>query len=586
MQRLTRFWIGVVLASAMGACGFVSEKLLGLPPYTHQTQALKSQMVVMRDGVKLNTDIYLPEGEGPFPAILIRNPYNMGNVFKPVNQFFARYGYAVVHQDTRGRFASEGEWLPLLNERNDGLDTLAWLRQQPWQNGNIALFGGSYLSAVIWAVADQLPPEVKTIVLMIISTDLRGVLYEKGMFRHEVFTFWAALMPDNSMDVFNGVDYQKAIRHFPPIALDRKYLGHDLPWFREWQMSVSEPSRLWQLPEAQLLKRAPELVEVPVLMLSGWYDLFNKGQLKDFARLKTRAQSRIIIGPWTHLMGLAGDGELDFTDAGSVLDQMPLVLNWLDHHLRGATLDAWGPVKFYSIGDSTWREAPAWPPATESLYLYFRRAGQAWSCTGGLLTAKPGQTETSASYDYDPRNPTPSRGGEAGLAFVMAGWGGVEPSVRSQSGLCERDDVLTFLTPPLRRDLEIAGAVKVTLSVASTAEDTAFAAKLIAVDERGRAYNIRSGITSLAYRNHAATPQSYVPGQKVDVTIDLWPIQWRLPAGHRLRLDISSADFPMYAAHGNRAEPWALLSNPQVARQTIYFGGSNASRIEIPVALE
>ena len=584
MSAIFRRRVAAIVVFAVAGCGLVSEKILGLPEFTHRLQSVESVRVDMRDGVQLNTDIYLPEGSGPWPTILIRNPYNMMNTFKPINTMFARYGYAVVHQDVRGRFGSDGDWLPLLNERNDGLDTLDWLVKQPWQNGHISLFGGSYLSAVIWAVADRMPPEVKTIVPMIIGTDLREILYEKGMFRHEVFTFWAALMPDNSMDVLNAVDYQKAIRHFPPGGVDRRYLGGDLPWFREWQQSVSEPSRLWQLPEAQLLTQVAEMVDVPVLMVSGWYDLFSKAQIADFDRLDKRHDHRILIGPWTHLLGLVGDGEMPFPEAGSIVDHMDLVLNWLDHHLRGASLLPWGPVKYYAIGESAWHESESWPPPTQAMTLFFRRAGQAWSCTGGLLTHAPGQAETSARYIYDPRNPVPSRGGEAGLAFVMAGWGGVPPSVRNQSGMCERSDVQTFLTPPLKQSLNIAGPVKVHLTVSSTAADTAFTAKLMEVDTRGRAYNIRSSITSLAYRNDSPVPLSYDPGQKVNVTIDLWPIHWQVPAGHRLRIDLSSSDFPMYAAHANRAGPWANQASPVPAEQTIYFGGGNDSRIEIPIA--
>lgn len=585
----TQGWRACLLLAAalLLGCEAVAQALMDVPEFRNDVDRIEHVRVPMRDGVELATQVYFPEGEGPWPAILVRNPYNQFNIFKPLGKLFARYGYVVVHQDVRGRFASGGEWLPLLNERNDGIDTLNWLVAQPWLDGNIALFGASYLAAVQWAVADVLPPQVKTMIPMIIGTDLRNVIYEKGMFRHEVFTFWAALMPDESMALDNAVNYQKMLRHWPIIEADERFLGRRLDWWRDWLLSPGEDAPLWQRPDAQQLLTMPREVTVPVLMLTGWYDIFIESQLNDFNALGSRDSSRLIVGPWTHLLGVLGDGEKPFPDAGSIGSQMGRIINWLDHHLQGAPLDDWGPIELYEIGGSGWRSTDAFPPPeAERHRFYLRYAKNAANCVGGRLTHRAGPELEVLNYTYDPRNPVPSRGGDALLSFVMPGWQGTPPSNRDQAGLCERSDVLTFMTPPLERPMHLAGPIQVVLHVASTAPDTAFTAKLIEVDARGRALNIRDSITSLAYRNDSPTRLEYTPGTPVTVAIDLWPIQWTIPAGNRLRLDISSSNFPAFAVHPNRAEPWATVRWPRTATQTLYLGGERASYVELTLVTE
>lgn len=579
--RLPLLLSGLILLTG---CTDMVRRAGELPAFRTDVDRMEVEQVAMRDGARLTTRIYYPAGQGPWPVILMRNPYNMWNNFDMLNRILVRYGYVVVHQDVRGRFKSEGEWLPLLHERSDGLDMLAWLREQPWQNGNIGLFGASYLSAVHWAVADQLPPEVKTIVPAIIGTDLRNVLYEKGMFRHEIFTFWAALMPDHRLAIFNANAYRKAIAHYPPIEIDERFFGGPLPWLRQWQMAAPATAPLWQLPEARLLGQAPKLATVPMLMLTGWYDLFLASQIEDFRNLATRADSRLIVGPWTHILGLIGDGEKPFPES-SVGPEFAKVIQWFDHHLKGEALDDWGPVRSYEIGHG-WRERTDWPPKTRNLRLVFDHIPAAYGCNGGVL--RPGKVsgEGRLDYVYDPRNPVPTRGGGPMLGFVMPGWTDALPSNRNQRGLCERQDVLTFRTPPLEKPLRIAGPPVVTLTVSSDAADTAFTAKLIETPTRGPELNVRDSITSLAYRNDATLPVAYEPGTPVTVTIDMWPIEWRFEPGTRLRIDLSSSNHPAYHAHANRAGPWALQAAPVPARQTLWFGRAVSAWVDLPVVID
>ncbi len=565
-----------------GGCGYrVARLVLGTPPFTARHGHTNHLMLPMRDGVRLATDIHLPRGEGPWPTLLVRNPYNMADWFGRICDFFTRYGYACVHQDVRGRQRSEGVWDPLVHERADGLDTLAWLVQQPFQDGNIALFGMSYLGAVQWAVADALPPQVKTMLPLVVSTHMRDALYQSGMFRHEVFTLWAALMPTRTLNVFGGRAYQKAIRHYPPIEVDEKYFGTRLEWFRTWQMSPSAEDPIWQSREFRRLESMPERTRVPVLMIGAWYDLFTRGEIDDFARLASRDQSKLIIGPWCHLQVPRGDLPLP-GDVG-LGGQVNTILDWLGHHLRGEPLhEGTGYVQTYTLVEGAWRRWPRWPPETRDTTFYLGGGGTG-PCDTGRLALEPVDRVARFTYDYDPRHPVPTRGGGPLLAFAIPGFGGVEPGSVLQPPICYRPDVVSFLSEPLEQDRHIAGPIRVLIHVASTAADTAFTAKICAVMPSGKTYNIRTGIASLAYREGDAHPVAYTPGVVVPLVIETWPIEWLLRAGTRLRVDISSSDFPAYHAHANRPGPWALQDDPIVARQSLFVGGDFPSRLELPV---
>ncbi len=590
MRRTGRIFLLLLLLLSLGAggalgggCGYgVARLALGTPPFSTRHGDSYSVMVPMRDGVRLHTDVYLPKGEGPWPVLLVRNPYNMADWFGGICGFFTRYGYACVHQDVRGRQKSEGEWDPLVNERADGLDTLAWLLEQPFQDGNIALFGMSYLGAVQWTVADALPREVKTLIPMVISTRMREAIYQGGMFRHEVFTLWAALMPNRGLNIFGGAAYQAAIRHYPPIEVDERYFGKRLDWFRTWQMSQDASAPLWRSREFLQLRDMPEKTNVPVLMIGAWYDLFTRGEIDDFSRLASRGISKLVIGPWCHLQMARGD--LPLPGDPGLGGQVNTILDWLDHHLRGAPLrDGRGFVKVYTLGEGTWRNWARWPPETHPAVLYMGGDGNPSGCTAGRLEPIPVDAVGRFEYDYDPRDPVPTRGGGPLLAFAIPGFGGVEPGSVRQPDVCYRPDVLSFLSEPLEHDLHIAGEIRVTLHVASSAFDSAFTARVSAVMPDGETYHIRSSIMSLAYREGDDAPVSYTPGVVVPLEISMWPIDWLLRKGDRLRLDVSSSDFPAYHAHANRAGPWALQSDPIVARQRLFTGGEFPSRVELPV---
>lgn len=595
-----------------------------LPPYTHAIDHMKSEMVAMRDGVKLFTRTYIPEGKGPWPSVLMRNPYaRMDPVFSTFCEMFARYGYACTIQFTRGQGPSEGIWEPVVNEPNDGSDTLYWMAEQSWMDGNMAMWGGSYLALTQWAAAFDYPSELKTFVPISMGTNFHKILYEKGMFRHFA-TWWTLLMPDREMrpDAAKPEVLIEVTQHFPHIEIDEKFIGQKLDWYREWVGATSMDSPTWKREDAIQLSRVAKNLDIPLLLIDGWYDPFFSSQFQDYLNLGTKEQSRMIIGPWSHIQRPAGDLLPEETKSAMSI-ALNLSLEWFDHHLRGKPLEGEGFIKTYDIGLNQWKSRTVWPPETIDKQFQLTAFALSNTCDqGGLVEAdliergfleknleerglsERDLAETSfaegslsadsnsndnvnyndsnnekVSYDYDPNKPVESRGGSG---FLLPLADNMKPGAILQDGICEREDVLTFMSPALTSDISITGDIKVVLKVSSSAEDTAFTAKIIDVYPDGRAVNIRDSISTLAYRNDVRSPLTYEPNTIVDVNIDMWPIEWTLQKGHRLRLDISSSNFPAFNIHSNFSGPWALQKETKVATQTIY----SPSFIQLPIEVQ
>lgn len=548
-----------------------------LPPFTHSAGDSFDEMVAMEDGVKLYTSVQLPSGNGPFPAILMRSPYE--DVSKITRNLicgrFVRYGYACVVQDARGQGKSEGTWDPgVNNEIADGDDTLNWLVEQDFQDGNIAMVGSSFLASVQYsALIDGAPEELKTIIPAMISTDIREIMYQDGMFRHETYTAWASHMRqsnDSQADPNAGKQYQEALLYKPHNEIDTEIYGIEMPWFQDMLGATSPASGYWQEENRVKMMELPEKIDIPILMIGGWYDVFFRAQLEDWQRLATQSESRYIIGPWDHS---GRTGELQTPDAGGRTFQWDEMLPWLEHHLKGAPLTQETGLRYYVMGsEGEWIETKEWPNSSLSETFYLDNLDQSNDCQSGRLASDLNGDNNGISYTYDPNNPVPTRGGSGMLAYNLKGYDGIKPGTADQSGLCDREDVLTFQTDTFEEGLLISGDISVTLTVSSSAEDTAFTAKLIEVFEDGREINIRDNITSLAYRNGSELPLEYTPNEQVEITIEMWPIVWELRPGSKLRLDISSSDFPKFHAHSNIAGEWAEQTEVKIVEQTIYGG--------------
>ncbi|WP_248927164.1 CocE/NonD family hydrolase [Paenibacillus hamazuiensis] len=552
----------------------------GLPAATHETGVSEAVRVEMRDGIALMTRIYLPKGEGPWPVVLIRHPYpGMLPLLEATAAVLSKRGYAAVVQDCRGTGESAGAWVPFVHEGDDGIDTIEWIKRQGWANGRIGTYGASYLSAVQWAMADRVPPEVKAMCISGFTTERYRQNYMNGMFRHDVYTGWA-IGNSGVKDVRTEGLFRRAVQVKPHIAMDRELFGVELPWYRKWITSVSPEDEYWQSGFWAELKEIPKRVRTPILMADGWFDQHLDGMVRDYGKLpeETRRRSRFFLGPWTHAMVPSGD--LDYPDH----DRFVLLreaLTWFDRHLKGEPYpEPLGDLQTYVIREGRWRRWDGAIAPTEMRRFYLHKDED----TGSLqLTETARDRNGSARYTYDPSYPVPTKGGAALLRYL-----GGEPDAAKAASVVQdppgyRDDVISFLSEPLQHDLRIAGMMKARLIVSSDAEDTAFTVNVMEVFADGAAYNIRDGITSLAYRGGAPRPLDYRPHEPARIEIECWPITWTLKAGSRLRLDISSSNFPAYHAHPNLAGPWALQTEVRLAEQTVYYGGKHSSYLEIPV---
>lgn len=609
---ITFLFFILIVFSALANRFELLRNLWDMPVYTHQLGESSEFMLPMRDGVKLRTLLQKPAGKGPWPAILIRNPYDtLGmDLFNQPCKIFAQYGYACIYQEARGQMQSEGEWEPLVNEPYDTSDTLYWMDKQNWMDGHMAMWGVSYLALTQWAGAMDYPESLKTFLPTSMGTDFHKIVYEKGNFRLFI-TLWVLLMPDRGVNVKGVLNFWNAAEYFPHNEIDEKFAEKKLNWYQDWIRDVGLNAPTWKREDAIAVKQIAANLDIPVLIYEGWYDPFFSAELQDYQNLATREQSRMVIGPWSHVQMPATSLAVDVDDA--IKMSMSATLSWFDYYLKNnheANAEAY--IQTFDLGANQWVKRASWPPVTESLLFEFSNLEQANSCQDGKLIgasfSASNQTEmdvstaaehvsenamneqvavlenqtseslSQVSYYYDPENPVPSRGGSAFLGPLNLK---IAPGALTQKGFCEREDVLTFTSDVFEKDSTIAGSVLVQLKVSSDAEDTAFTAKLMDVHPDGTAINIRDTISTLSYRNHSPDPLLYTPNTIVDATLDMWPIEWTLKAGHKLRVDISSSNFPAYNIHSNFAGPWAAQKHVKIARQTLYSG----SKVILPVTI-
>lgn len=544
----------------------VRDRLAGMPART-EPGTVETTMVRMRDGAELSTQVFLPAGDGPWPVIIVRDPYSFSQYLSC--KIFVRYGYGCVYQEVRGRGPSQGEWYPFTHEGPDGLDLINWVLEQPWQNGKLALQGGSYVGVVQWAVAGDMPPEVKTFVPTVAHGDVYQLSYRNGLFNEGLAGVWSHSQFQGFPDMlFAGDHWAKTIAgHFPAVGADPKEFGRAWTSYRDYLVHPDKDDPYWQSPAYIALREAHTKVRVPVFMIGYANDFFLPGMLKTFAELPTRDQSLLVIGPGNH------GGQPDPEVEGSYTQDYADTLAWFDHHMRGAPLpEHLRPgVSVFVHGENAWRKFDSWPadPA-DRLVLHLDKLEAAQACDGGLLSPETPSAGQPATYAYNPRDPVPTRGGP----FLLLS----EAVAEQGNDLCERSDVLSFASAPVSADRVVNGSVRIQLRVASDAADTAFSVKLSEHFADGRVFNIRDDISSLSMRNGAQRRIVYTPGEQVELAFDLTPIMWRLNKGSRLRLDISSSSAPAFFPHPNTAGLWSEVPEPVVAQQSV-FGG----QITIPL---
>ncbi len=558
--------------------------------------------VPTRDGISLRATIYRPAAEGRFPALLQRSPYNRdylplaSAVLDPLRA--AASGYVVVIQDVRGRWESEGgPFYAYRNEFQDSLDTIAWAAALPFSNGRAGMFGLSYMGMVQWQAAVAQAPALQAIAPVTAPNDAFELDYRGGAFQLGLLAWWS-MVPigpnavlrsgaENSLAEFLGlVDdidgltqryRHRPLRTFPPL----RRAGGFAPWFFD---PLDHPTRDAYYDHFTIHDRHGH-VRVPALIIAGWYDLFLGNDLRHFQSLRregatrqAREGTRLIVGPWSHGVFASTVGDLDFGVRASGLlldlreDLTGLHLRWFDHWLRdqGRGLSDDPPVRVLVMGENRWRGFTNWPPPEARTQRYYCRAN-------GHLTPDPPGEEPSDTYDYNPDDPVPTLGGNV-LMFPVFRPGAVE-----QSLVVKRPDVLSFTTPPLEEDLDVIGPVTVELWVASTARDTDFMVKLCEVLPDGRTYNVADGVLRASYREGDGQRVLLTPSEPVCLRIDCYATAKRFARGNRLRLLITSSDFPRYSANPNTGELAQDATRSVTARQTIFHDRAQPSAVVLSV---
>jgi putative CocE/NonD family hydrolase len=565
---------------------------------THKIKMRCNVMVPMRDGVRLSTDIYMPDEAGPFPVILIRTPYN--NNREPDVQdavYFATRGYAVLIQDVRGRGDSEGEWTPFLHEAQDGYDAQAWAGKQLWSTGKVGTSGGSYVGLTQWLPAPLRNPHLAAMAPRVGFSNLyHNWVYTGGAFQLGFNLRWGAIQMHTRTNrtqylwLPEEVHLSRLFWHLPLITGDEA-AGRPNEFYKEW---IRHPSydAYWERRGNLEAKYAE--IDVPAYGFGGWYDVFLqstlnnfKGVAKDGYSEKARRGQKVLIGPWIHCLGERGTcsktGDIDFGPA-SLIDLRGEELRWFDYWLKGVENGILHEprVKVFVMGANRWREADTWPiPGSRFTRFYIHSRGKANSLygDGGLGTAAP-LNEPPDSYVYDPSNPVPTLGGSTCCGEDVTP---VTMGPRDQRPAEERPDVLVYTTPPLESDVEVTGSVSVTLYAASDAPDTDFTAKLVDVFPDGYAMNVAQGIIRARYRESWRRPTLLDPGRVYEYTIDLWSTGNCFLRGHRIRVEISSSNFPQFDRNPNTGNPFGQDTELRTATQTVYHDADHPSHILLPI---
>jgi putative CocE/NonD family hydrolase len=562
-------------------------------------------MVSMTDGTLLATDIYRPDAPGKFPALIERTPYDKtksSEIQVNAHSFFAERGYVFLVQDTRGRYASEGEFYPFLDdawlENRDGYDTVQWIARQPWSDGTVGVLGGSYTGQTAYMIAPTQPPAMKALFVRESASDLFGHwVYRGGAFELGFITAWATRTfgPDIVTREFAENSRESAQLQSAIASLDKDFwhlplsnyprLGWAPGWqfYYDWLANNTDGPYWWQ----QNLGLNHHRFQVPVYHLGGWYDIFLKGTIENYFGLRQHAATalardhqKLVIGPWIHgpaNVGKVEVGELKFPGADQV-DYNAIRLKWFDHWLRGMDTGVTRepPILIYVMGENRWRTETEWPPARARLTPFYLRGGASGSIAslydGRLSPEAPAGAESPASYGYDPRDPVPTLGGST--LFIPSG-----PTDHRQADARS----LTFTSDPLQEDLEVTGPVKAVLFAMSSAVDTDWVVRLTEVYPDGRSILIMDGILRARFRESMTEPSLIAPDRVYRYEIDLWSTSNVFKAGHRLRVGVTSSNFPRWNRNLNTAESPESGARPEVAYNTVFFDAKRPSHILLPV---
>jgi len=539
----------------------------------------KNVMIPMRDGTQLAANIFLPKGAEKFPVILLRTPYGKGHENRKEFRTYASEGYVTVVQDCRGRGDSKGEWEPFRYDAEDGFDTQEWIGAQPWCNGSIGTTGNSYVGWTQWASAPNASKYLKAMSPTVPFSNAYDLAYIDGAFQWSALMNWGSKMGGAQL---SGMKDQQAFRHLPLNDYDAN-LDHEVSYLEDW---IEHPvfDDYWK--QRGIGREAYDDITVPILNIGGWYDIFAKATLEMSNGVRHESRDRaarrnqfVVMGPWRHGIGRSMEGGLDFGEEAA-LNIAQIKRKWFDYWLKEKEtgVQDWPAFQIFVMGENKWRGESEWPLArTQYTPFYLHSAGSANSLKGdGALSAiQPDDAEKSDTFVYDPSDPVPTAGGN-----ILSG---APVGPHDQTQVEQRDDVLVYTSEPLKEGLEVTGPVKAIIYAATTAKDTDFTAKLVDVHPDGKAYNICDGIIRARWRNSRTERDWIEPGKTHRYEIDLWVTSNLFKPGHRIRVEISSSNFPRFNRNPNTGLPFGTSDELQPATQTIFHDAAHASHILLPV---
>jgi putative CocE/NonD family hydrolase len=575
----------------------VSDPLLSQPKFEVKVEA--GAKVPMRDGVKLATDIYLPQVAGRVPVILIRTPYKK-EMSEIQGRYYARRGYAAVIQDCRGRFGSEGVWEPFINEPKDGFDSIEWLAAQPWSSGKVGMIGGSYLGWVHWWAASQRPPHLVAIIPNVAPPDpFYNIPYEHGAFFLLGAIWWADILESNATGDLSGValskigdkKYGQMLRALPVIELDKAVLGKVNPYWRKW---IAHPVDDDWWGQADFLDKLKD-VNIPAFHQSGWFDGDGIGTKLNYLRMKENghANQKLTIGPWGHTDTSARKlGDHDFGPQ-AVIDLQRDYLRWFDFWLKGVDngITREPLVSIFVMGTNQWLHGNSYPlPETKFTKLYFSGGGRANTSKGdGRLTFdEPSAGAPADRYVYNPGDPTPNPDfyettGEQDKEVRSADEKKAEAEAHHNQVTDARQDILVYQTETLREPLTFAGPVSATIYASSSARDTDWFVTLVEIEKDGKTFTLCSGKLRARFRNGVKKPELLTPDRIYEYGLDLWQTGITVGEGSRLRVEVASADFPRFSRNLNTGGHNETETKFVSAHQVLYHDKQHPSHVLLPV---
>jgi putative CocE/NonD family hydrolase len=599
-MRRRDFCVGAAATGALSLSA-ISARALAADAAVPEVDVSRDVPVRMRDGVVLRADVYRPRVAGALPALVQRTPYNKA-VYDAHARQYAAHGYLVVMQDVRGQFASQGTFDPWIHEGTDGYDTIEWAARLTGCDGKVGMMGTSYQAAAQWQAARLRPPHLAAMVPAVSPADYYDQwVFPSGAFALSFNESWllnnvaqtaARRLPDGAAIAarmaqayteLTSTWYRTLpLNRFAPLLPDDRRIA---PYFFDWINRHSARDAYW---DRLSLRGDYSKIAVPALIFDGWYDVFLAGGIENHLSMRAhggswqaRAGTTLVIGPYAHNGWGRTLGEMDY-GAAAVDTSTQVTLDFFDWWLKGLRTPAASKpaVTYFSMGVNTWRTAASWPPPrarAATYYLHGKGSANGLGGDGTLSRVRP-RAESPDRFAYDPNDPVPSVGGNGCCYVAQSPMGPYD-----QRAVERRPDVLVYTTDPLPRDTDVTGPIRVDLYASSSAVDTDFTAKLVDVWPDGRAINISGGIVRASHRHSDRTPRPIKPNTCYQFRIDLSPTSNVFLAGHRIRLEISSSDFPRYDRNPNTGAAFGQSAAVLTAHQTVWHDAARPSSVTLSI---